>query len=126
VANDPDPIRRGAGDFQPWRIPRRHPGGHLLVTPPHPASPLLADAFERAGLVERTGRGVDRMFAERLRVGRPAPDDGRSSPDHVVAILPGGPAKMSMTKWVLEQENQQGAPVRLQELQDTNSTTGAL
>jgi ATP-dependent DNA helicase RecG len=57
------------------------------------------------------------MFAEQLRVGRPAPDYGRTSADHVVAILPGGPANMSMTKWVLEQENQQGAPLRLQELQ---------
>lgn len=45
------------------------------------------------------------MFSEQLRVGRPAPDYGRSSGDHVVAILPGGPANMAMTKWVLEQEN---------------------
>ena len=57
------------------------------------------------------------MFAEQLRVGRPAPDYGRSSGDHVVAVLPGGPANMAMTKWVLEQENQQGAPLRLQKLQ---------
>ncbi|MGH3278881.1 MAG: ATP-binding protein [Trebonia sp.] len=90
---------------------------NLLVPPPRPRSPLLADAFKRAGLVERTGRGVNMMFAEQLRVGRPAPDYGRTSADHVVAILPGGPANMSMTKWVLEQENQQGAPLRLQELQ---------
>lgn len=90
---------------------------NLLVTPPHPRSPLLADAFKRTGLVERTGRGINRMFAEQLRVGRPAPDYGRSSDAHVVAVLPGGPANLSMIKWVLEQENQQGKPFSVSELQ---------
>jgi ATP-dependent DNA helicase RecG len=119
--------RRGAVHVQ-WnedQLEISSPGGfpagihvdNLLVAPPHPRSPLLADAFKRAGLVERTGRGINRMFAEQLRVGRPAPDYGRTSGDHVVAILPGGRANMSMTKWVLEQENQQGMPLRLEELQ---------
>jgi ATP-dependent DNA helicase RecG len=122
-----DYTRRGAVHVQ-WnedQLEISSPGGfpsgirvdNLLVAPPHPRSPLLADAFKRAGLVERTGRGVNRMFAEQLRVGRPAPDYGRTSNDHVMAILPGGPANMSMTKWVLEQENRQGAPLRVQELQ---------
>jgi ATP-dependent DNA helicase RecG len=122
-----DYTRRGAVHVQ-WnedQLEISSPGGfpagirvdNLLVAPPHPRSPLLADAFKRAGLVERTGRGINRMFAEQLRVGRPAPDYGRTSGDHVVAILPGGPANMAMTKWVLEQENQQRAPLRLQELQ---------
>lgn len=138
-----DYTRRGAVHAQ-WsedQLEISSPGGfpagirvdNLLVAPPHPRSPLLADAFKRAGLVERTGRGVNRMFAEQLRVGRPAPDYGRTSDDHVVAILPGGPANMSMTKWVLEQENQQGAPLRVQELQvlaellrERQMTTGEL
>jgi ATP-dependent DNA helicase RecG len=29
------------------------------VTPPCPRDPLLADAFKRAGIVERTARGID-------------------------------------------------------------------
>lgn len=90
---------------------------NLLVAPPHPRSPLIADAFKRVGLVERTGRGINRMFAEQLRVGRPAPDYGRSSADHVVAVLPGGPANLNMTRWVLEQEQLQGSPIGLSELQ---------
>jgi ATP-dependent DNA helicase RecG len=57
------------------------------------------------------------MFAEQLRVGRSAPDYGRTSDAHVVAVLPGGPANLSMTRWVLEQESQQGTPLRLPELQ---------
>jgi ATP-dependent DNA helicase RecG len=79
---------------------------NLLVAAPNPRSPLLADAFKRTGLVERTGRGINRMFAEQLRVGRPAPDYGRSTEAQVVAVLPGGPANLSLTRWVLEQERQ--------------------
>jgi hypothetical protein len=40
---------------------------------------LYPASFDHAGVVERTGRGINRMFAEQLRVGRPAPDYGRSS-----------------------------------------------
>lgn len=122
-----DYTRRGAVHVQ-WaqeQLEISSPGGfpsgvhidNLLVTPPHPRSPLLADAFKRTGLVERTGRGINRMFAEQLRFGRPAPDYGRSSDEQVVAVLPGGPANLAMTRWVLEQEQQQRAPLMLNELQ---------
>ncbi|WP_198950622.1 RNA-binding domain-containing protein [Kineosporia sp. A_224] len=122
-----DYTRRGAVHVQ-WSehqleisSPGGFPGGirvdNLLVAPPHPRSPLLSDTFKRAGLVERTGRGINRMFAEQLRVGREAPDYGRSSADHVVAVLPGGPANLAMTRWVLEQEATRGRPIDLSDLQ---------
>jgi len=122
-----DYTRRGAVYVQ-WtdeQLEISSPGGfppgirldNLLVAPPHPRSPLLADAFKRTGLVERTGRGINRMFAEQLRFGRPAPDYGRSTDDHVVAVLPGGPANLSVTRWVLNQEAQHGVPLSLSELQ---------
>lgn len=91
--------------------------GNLLVTPPHPRSPLLTEAFKRSGLVERAGRGINRMFAEQLRFGRPAPDYGRSSDTRVVAVLPGGAANLAMTRWLLEREREQGIPLSLAELQ---------
>jgi ATP-dependent DNA helicase RecG len=93
---------------------------NLLVAPPHPRSAVLADAFKRVGLVERTGRGINRMFAEQLRVGRPAPDYGRTTDQTVVAILPGGPANLAMTKWVLKwvlEQEQQNRPLTIPELQ---------
>ena len=121
-----DYTRRGAIHVQ-WsseQLEISSPGGfpegirldNLLVAPPHPRSPVLADAFKRIGLVERTGRGINRMFAEQLRVGRPAPDYGRTTDQTVVAVLPGGPANLAMTKWVLEQE-QQDRPLTVPELQ---------
>ena len=47
--------------------------GNLFAVAPRPRNPLLADAFKRMGLVERTGRGVGIMYAGQLRNGRPAP-----------------------------------------------------
>jgi ATP-dependent DNA helicase RecG len=122
-----DYTRRGAVLVQ-WtddQLEISSPGGfppgvrtdNILVVPPHPRSPLLADAFKRAGLVERTGRGINRMFSEQLRLGRSAPDYGRSSDQQVVALLPGGPANLSITRWVLEEEQQTGTPLRLADLQ---------
>lgn len=122
-----DYTRRGAVHVQ-WekdQLEISNPGGfpegvrldNLLVAAPHPRSPLLADAFKRTGLVERTGRGINRMFAEQLRVGRPAPDYGRSSDWQVTALLAGGPANLSVTRWVLEQERQGNRPLTLPELQ---------
>jgi ATP-dependent DNA helicase RecG len=117
----------------PGGFPRGVRLDNLLVTAPHPRSPLLADAFKRAGLVERTGRGINRMFAEQLRVGRPAPDYGRSTDQQVVAVLPGGRANLPLTRWVVEQETEQGMPLSLPELQvlselmrDRRATTGDL
>jgi ATP-dependent DNA helicase RecG len=122
-----DYTRRGALHVQ-WnsdQLEVSSPGGfpegirldNLLVAAPHPRSPLLADAFKRTGLVERTGRGITRMFAEQVRVGRPAPDYGRSTDQQVVAVLPGGPANLSLTRWVLEQERQGDRPLTVSELQ---------
>lgn len=122
-----DYTRRGAVHVQ-WEddhLELSSPGGlpsgvtveNLLVTPPRPRSPLLADAFKRTGLVERTGRGVNRMFAEQLRVGRAAPDFGRTTDQQVVAVLPGGPANVSLTRWVLTQERESDRPLPLPDLQ---------
>ncbi|WP_284155429.1 ATP-binding protein [Sulfuricystis multivorans] len=81
--------RLGAVHFQ-WQrdqIEITSPGGfpegvrldNLLVTAPRPRNPLLADAFKRAGIVERTARGIDTIFYEQLRNGRPAPSYARSN-----------------------------------------------
>jgi ATP-dependent DNA helicase RecG len=89
---------------------------NLLVAPPRPRNPLLADAFKRAGIVERTGRGINRIFEAQLRFGRQAPDYGRTTETGVVAVLPGGLADIQLTKYVVEQERS-GQPLSLAELQ---------
>jgi len=95
------------------RIEIMNPGGfpegvrldNLLVTPPRPRNPLLADAMKRAGVVERTGRGIDTVFASQLRSGRPAPSYQRSDATGVSLVLPGGEANLDFIRLVVEQEH---------------------
>jgi ATP-dependent DNA helicase RecG len=120
-----DYTRLGAVHVQwhPDRIEISNPGGfpegvglhNLLVTPPRPRNPLLADAFKRAGIVERTGRGIDIIFTEQLRNGRPAPSYERSTETDVVLVLPGGKANLDFVRLVVE-ESQAGRPLGLDEL----------
>jgi len=120
-----DYTRLGAVHVQ-WhddRIEISNPGGfpegvrldNLLVTPPRPRNPLLADAFKRAGVVERTARGIDTIFFEQLRNGRPAPSYDRSNESGVVLILPGGKANLDFVRLVVE-ENQAGRILSLDDL----------
>jgi ATP-dependent DNA helicase RecG len=120
-----DYSRLGAVHVQ-WhedRIEISNPGGfpegvrldNLLVTPPRPRNPSLADAFKRAGIVERTARGIDTIFFEQLRNGRPAPSYERSSETDVILVLPGGKANRDFVRLVVE-ENQAGRPFRLDDL----------
>jgi len=93
------------------RIEISSPGGfpegvgldNLLVTAPVPRNPLLADAFKRAGVVERTARGIDTIFREQLRTGRPAPSYDRSTGVNVVLVLPGGEANLDLARFVAEE-----------------------
>ncbi len=107
-----DYTRLGAVHVQ-WREDRleiSNPGGfplgvrldNLLVTAPRPRNPLLADAFKRAGIVERTARGIDTIFYEQLRNGRPAPSYDRSTEAGVTLVLPGGVANLGFVRLVVE------------------------
>jgi ATP-dependent DNA helicase RecG len=117
--------RLGAVHFQ-WhsdRIEISNPGGlpegvrldNLLVTAPRPRNPLLADAFKRAGIVERTARGIDTIFYEQLRNGRPAPSYARSDATTVVVVIPGGEANLDFVR-LLVTEAQSGRALGLDEL----------
>lgn len=115
-----DYSRLGAVHVQ-WhddRLEIASPGGfpegvrldNLLVTPPRPRNPLLADAFKRIGIVERTARGVDTIFEEQLRNGRPAPSYERSNETGVVLELPGGKANLDFVTLVAEEGQRGRAP----------------
>lgn len=88
---------------------------NLLVTAPRPRNPLLADAFKRAGIVERTARGIDTIFYEQLRNGRPAPSYARSDSAVVVVAIPGGEANLDFVR-LLVTEAQGGLALGLDEL----------
>ncbi len=120
-----DYTRLGAVHVQ-WHADRlevSNPGGfpegvridNILVTAPRARNPLLADAFKRAGIVERTGRGVDTIYFEQLRNGRPAPSYERSSASDVVLVLPGGEANLEFVRLAVE-EAQAGRDLSLNDL----------
>jgi ATP-dependent DNA helicase RecG len=135
-----DYTRLGAVHVQ-WyedRLEISNPGGfpegvrldNLLVTAPRPRNPLLADAFKRAGMVERTARGIDTIFFEQLRNGRPAPSYERSNETSVVLVLPGGEANLAFVRFLAE-ESRAGRELALDDLlilnalwQERRLTTG--
>ncbi len=117
--------RLGAVHFQ-WHsdyIEISNPGGfpegvrldNLLVTTPRPRNPLLADVFKRAGIVERTARGIDTIFYEQLRNGRPAPSYDRSESTSVTVVIPGGDANLDFVR-LLVTEDQNRPHLTLDEL----------
>ena len=75
---------------------------NILVTQPRARNLVLADAFKRVGLVERSGRGVDTIYEGQLRYGRPAPNYAHSSDDAVQLILRGGRANLALARWFVE------------------------
>jgi ATP-dependent DNA helicase RecG len=89
---------------------------NLLVTPPRPRSPLLADAFKRAGIVERTARGIDTIFYEQVRNGHPAPSYDLSTETDVVLVLQGGEADLPFVRLVASEEARRQRPFTLEEL----------
>jgi ATP-dependent DNA helicase RecG len=105
--------RLGAVHFQchPDRIEISNPGGfpdgvrldNLLVTKPRPRNPMLADAFKRAGIVERTARGIDTIFYEQLRNGRAAPSYARTDDTGVVVVIPCGTANLEFVRVLVEE-----------------------
>lgn len=88
---------------------------NILNAPPRPRNPKLADAFKRAGLVDRTGRGVNRTFRSQLGLGHRAPDYTKSTSSWVEVRLDGGPADKELAAFIKRLERSGG--VGLAELQ---------
>lgn len=88
---------------------------NILVHEPKPRNARLYEAAKRIGLVEKTGRGVDKIFLDQLRLGRPAPDYGRSDASGVRVVLQGGKANLEFARFVYEQDKS-GHGITLDEL----------
>ena len=77
---------------------------NLLVTPPRPRNPLLADALKRAGIVERTARGVDAVFADQIRCGRSTPHYDVDGQTGVMLTLSRAEPDLDFVRLVVEEE----------------------
>jgi len=77
---------------------------NLLVHEPRPRNPLLSEVLRRIGLVETTGRGIDKIYLGQLTYGRPLPDYSGSDHSTVRLTIPGGEASLDFTAFVYEQD----------------------
>lgn len=59
---------------------------NLLTTEPRPRNRTLAEAMKRIGVIERSGRGVDKIYRG-MRFWRPEPDYWRTDATSVVLRL---------------------------------------
>ena len=106
------------------RVVISNPGGfvegvrpdNLLRVGPQPRNPRLADCFKRIGLVERTGRGINIIYAGQLRNGRRPPSYERSTETNVTVTLYGGPADLDFVQLILTHEKERGTMLSVAEL----------
>lgn len=89
---------------------------NLLVTEPRPRNPRLADAFKRAGLVERTGRGVETIYRGQLRNGRQPPDYTLSTAASVSVVLPSKPTDLDFVLLTVQAGRRLGRALEVEEL----------
>ena len=89
---------------------------NLLTTEPRPRNPALADAMKRIGLVERSGRGVDKIYRGMLKFGRPAPDYSQTGTQTVVLRLPTTVADTDFRRLVVEEEHRRNGELPIDSL----------
>ncbi|KAA1380316.1 RNA-binding domain-containing protein [Aeromicrobium fastidiosum] len=87
-----------------------------LLSTSRPRSRTLADAFKRAGIVERSGRGVGLMFDALLRTGRAEPDYSRSTDRSVTVSFEISEVDLEMTRFILQREDETQREFSLDEL----------
>lgn len=102
----------------------RSPGGfpagitlHNFLDDSKPRSPILAEAFKRAGIVDRAGRGIREMYVQLLRTGRGVPDYSATNAHAVIVEISTSDADMEMVRFVLEYEDADGRVLLLPQLQ---------
>jgi len=76
----------------------------ILTSGSIPRNERLAEAFRHMGLVERSGRGVPRIFEDVLILGRPAPTY-RATTRKVTVTIPGGEADAKFVEMVMRAQD---------------------
>lgn len=89
---------------------------NLLTVPPTPRNPVLATVFKRAGLSERTGRGVDLIYEGLVKYGRPVPSYARSNATTVIVDINAAEANLKFVELVTTAQNKRGEALPLNAL----------
>ncbi|MDG6250411.1 RNA-binding domain-containing protein [Methanocalculus sp.] len=99
----------------PGGFPEGITSENILVHEPKPRNIRLAEAFKRIGIIEQTGRGVDKIYMEQVRYGRPPPDYSRSDSLAVRVEISGGESSLDFAAFIYE-EKRDGKVFSLDEL----------
>ena len=75
---------------------------NILFHEPCPRNKCLAQACADLGLMEKSGRGVDRIFWDQIRFLRPVPSYAASTSDTVRLTLLGGRGSLEDIHWMTE------------------------
>lgn len=94
---------------------------NLLDAEPHGRNPALADALKRIGLAERTGRGIDRIFAGSLHYGRLPPNYRGSSERKVRLFIPKGVPDKTFVSMIVKEQQRIGRTMPIYSLVVLNS-----
>ena len=84
---------------------------NLLTAEPHGRNPALADALKRIGLAERSGRGIDRIFAGSIIYGRPWPDYSESDEETVKVFIPHAHPDLPFARILADEREKTGQPL---------------
>lgn len=84
---------------------------NLLTAQPRSRNPQLALILKAAGYVERTGRGVDTIYAGSIAAGGSFPDYSQSSAEEVILFLRRVVPDESFVTMIGDEERRRGAPL---------------
>jgi ATP-dependent DNA helicase RecG len=87
-----------------------------LLDDSRPRSPILAEAFKRAGIVDRAGRGVSMMYRQMLRAGRSEPDYSATNQSAVIVTVTTSGADLEMVRFIIEYEDSTSSTLSLDQL----------
>ena len=89
---------------------------NILNIEPHGRNLLLSDALKRVGLAERSGRGVDRIFAGSLQYGRDFPDYSATTSTSVRLFISGGMPDEYLISMIVKEQRRTGEALPLNSL----------
>ncbi|MFZ1382537.1 MAG: RNA-binding domain-containing protein [Scrofimicrobium sp.] len=76
-----------------------------LLDSSNPRSPIIADTFKRAGVVDRAGRGIREIYEDLLRSGRGEPDYSQTTSEQVVVRIPTSDSDLELVRFIVDFEN---------------------
>lgn len=89
---------------------------NLISVEPHGRNPCLSDVLKRIGLVEKTGRGIDRIYEGSILYGRPWPDYSESTSSIVKLFIPRANPDMQFTRMIADEQNRRNQSLSLNAL----------